>query len=103
MASLIENVLSIENQANEIIAKAQAESKNLEKTALAEIERVRQEIDAQTEQRIEAFRADTAKTHEATLAQEKQLAEEQMASLDRLEPGLAQKLAGPIAAKLREH
>lgn len=102
MASLIEDVLSIENQANEIVAKAHAESKNLEKTALTEIERVRQEIDAQTAQRVEAFRADALKRNQEALAAEKQEAARHIASLDRLDAGLVQKLSGMVVTKFRE-
>ena len=97
MASLIENILSIENQANEIVAKAHAESKALEKGALAEIQRVRQEIDAQTEQRIEAFRKDAEQKHQATLAAEKEEAARRLAGSIGWIPRLSRNWPAPLS------
>ena len=101
MASLIEDVLSIESQANEILAKAQSDVKALEKPAQAEIERAALEIEERVAQRVETYRREAEHKHLAALAAEKQESAGRLSSLDRLDAGLVEKLSGLVVAEFR--
>ena len=101
MASLIEDVLSIESQANEIIAKAQSDAKALEKSAHVQIEQAAREIEARTAQRVEAYRRDAEQKHLAALAAEKEESARRLSALDRLDARLVEKLSGLVVAEFR--
>lgn len=101
MASLIEDVLSIESQANDIVAKAQSDAKALEKSVQTDIDRVAAEIEARTAQRVETYRRDAEQKHQAALAAEKQESAHRLAALERLDPGLVEKLSALILTEFR--
>ncbi|MCX5768932.1 MAG: hypothetical protein NTZ09_01465 [Candidatus Hydrogenedentes bacterium] len=102
MVSLIEDVLSIESQANQILAKAQSDAKAVEKSALTEIERAARDIDERVAQRVETYRRDAELKHQAAIAAEKEGSAARLASLDRLDAGLADKLSGLVVAEFRK-
>jgi len=101
MASLIEDVLSIESQANQILAKAQSDAKALEKSALADIKRAAVEIEERVAQRVETYRREAEQKHQAALAAEKQESARRLSSLDRLDARLVEKLSGLVVAEFR--
>ncbi|HUW61464.1 MAG TPA: hypothetical protein VMZ06_10695 [Candidatus Bathyarchaeia archaeon] len=102
MASLIEDVLSIESQANDIIAKAHSDAKALDKSAQAQIEQVASEIQARTAQRGEAYRREAEQKHQAALAAEKKESARRLSSLDGLDARLIEKLSGLVVAEFRK-
>jgi vacuolar-type H+-ATPase subunit E/Vma4 len=102
MASLIEDVLSIESRANEVVAKAHSDAKALDKSALAQIEQAVAEIEARTAQRVEAYRRDAEQKHQAALAAEKQESARRLSLLDRLDAPLVDKLSGLVVAEFRK-
>jgi vacuolar-type H+-ATPase subunit E/Vma4 len=102
MASLIEDVLSIESRANEIIAKAHSDAKALDKSAQAQIEQAARDIEARTAQRVEAYRCDAEQKHQAALAAEKEESARRLSLLDRLDARLIEKLSGLVVAEFRK-
>ncbi len=101
MASLIEDVLSIESRANDIIIKAHADAKNLEKSAQAEIDRAVAEIEARTAQRVEAYRRDAEEKQKAALAAEKADLACRTSVLERMDPAHIERMAGLVVAEFR--
>jgi len=101
MASLIEDVLSIENQANEIVSKAQEEARSIEKSAEAEIDRIRAEIDDEVDGRIAAYRRDAEQKQSEALEKEKAEAATRLSELDRLDQALMEKLSGMVVKEFR--
>ena len=69
--SLIENVLTLEAQANQVVESARAEAKRLEAEAEKRIAEARAEVGAAVDRRVAAFRADA----EARVAGELQSAD----------------------------
>ncbi len=93
--SLIENVLSLETQANQVVEAAKAEAKRLEAAAEEQVAAARAEVAASVERRTAAFRADA----EAKVAQELQKADEEYrAARVRLDQIPAEKIAGQVKA-----
>jgi len=103
MASLIEDILSIESRANEIVAKAHSDGKALEKTSLAEIDRAAREIEARTAQRVDAYRREAEQKHQAALAAAKEESARRLSALDRLDAARVEKLSDMVVAEFRRH
>jgi len=68
MASLIDNVISLEEEADGIIEAAQTRSKSILSSVDDELKRYREELTAQLEARLAEFRAETEKRFEDALA-----------------------------------
>ena len=63
MATLVDDIVALEREAEGIITQAQAEAKQLEEAARSEIASFRQEIARQVDQRVAAFRGEMEKRH----------------------------------------
>jgi F0F1-type ATP synthase membrane subunit b/b' len=93
--SLIENVLSLETQANQVVESAKAEAQRMEASAEEQAAAARAEVAASVERRTAAFRADA----EAKVAQElKKADEEHSAARARLDQIPAERIAGQVKA-----
>ncbi len=68
MPSLIDNVISLEQEADGIIEAAQARSKSILASVDDELKRYREELTAQLEARLAEFRTGTEKRFEDALA-----------------------------------
>ena len=75
MAPLVEDVVSLEKEADAIVAQARAEAKELEKLAVAEAEAYRQKRAEETDRKISAFQKEAEEKHQRSVAEtEKDLA-----------------------------
>jgi hypothetical protein len=63
MATLVETVVSLENEANAIVAQAHAEAKELESSTAAELEAYRQKVAQATEQKVLAVQGEMEEKH----------------------------------------
>jgi len=63
MATLVDDIVALEREADGIIAEAHAEAKQLGKAAHSEIASFRQEIAREVEERVAAFRGEMEKKH----------------------------------------
>jgi hypothetical protein len=74
--ALVENIVSLENEADSIVAQARAEAKEIEQSAVAEVEAYRRQLAEETEQKISAFQGETEEKHKNSIAEaEKELAQ----------------------------
>ena len=74
--ALVENIVSLENEADSIVAQARAEAKELEQSAIAEVEAYRRQLAEETDQKISAFQGETEERHKHSIAEaEKELAQ----------------------------
>ena len=74
--ALVENILSLENEADSIVAQARAEAKEIEQSAIVEVEAYRHQLAEETEQKISAFQRETEEKHKHSIAEaEKELAQ----------------------------
>jgi len=101
MASLVEDILSIEKQADQIVADSRAEAVAIEKRAEAEIESIRRNLATETDARIEAYRREA----EARCAQDAitidREARAMLAAVDGIADNLIGKQAERIVARFR--
>lgn len=102
MASLIEQALSLEKTADEIVANAHAEAKAEEKKAEKEIEQMRAELQAEVGERIAAFRKEAQNRHEQHVAQAGQAAQEAAEAVEGIAEDAIQQQVARIVARFRE-
>lgn len=69
MATLIEEIVSLEKEADTIVANARAEAKEIEKSAIAEAERYRRRLAEETKLKISVFQRETEEKHELSIAE----------------------------------
>jgi len=102
MASLIENILSLEKTADEIVANTHIEAKAEEKKAATEIEAIRRDVEARIESRIVAFRQEAEAEHQQDVADAERASAEALAGLDGINEGMIRKQADRIVTRFRE-
>ena len=74
--ALVENIVSLENEADSIVAQARVEAKEIEKSGIAEAEAYRRQLAEETDQKISAFPRETEERHKHSIAEaEKELAQ----------------------------
>ncbi len=102
MAPLVEDVVSLEKEADSIVARARAEAKESEKIAVAEAEAYRQKLAEETDQRISAFQKEMEERHRGGLADaEKDLARA-LDAVDRIPGKVLEEQVNKIVTKFGE-
>ena len=71
MSNLIQNILTLEDKAEEVLASAHAEAEATAKEAKAQIQAIQEEVAAGVEKRVAAFREDAERRHGQELEEEK--------------------------------
>jgi F0F1-type ATP synthase membrane subunit b/b' len=84
MESLVQNILSLENQANDLLEKARADAREHEKSAADKIAEIQQEISAQVESRVADFRAKAEQQHQEDVAQAQAESQRALAAVDHI-------------------
>ncbi|MHB8110369.1 MAG: hypothetical protein ACYDHW_10095 [Syntrophorhabdaceae bacterium] len=84
MASLVDNVISLEKEADVIVEQARANSKSISKESENEIARYRDEQAVQLEIRLNQFRTDVERRYEDSLAKIVQEKTEKLSALKKL-------------------
>lgn len=102
MSSLIENVLTLEREANDLVAVAQRQAQQFDKDTASQMEGVRNELAAATDQRVEAFRHEAETRHERGLEQAEREHQEAAAALDAIGAPQVQRCAEQVVAKFHE-
>ncbi len=84
MAALVENIVSLENEANAMLAQARSEAKEIEKSGVAEAEAYRRKLAEETDQKVLAFQREMEERHKGAVAEmEKELAQA-LAAMDQI-------------------
>jgi len=102
MNALIDTILAVENDATQLLEKARAEAKTLEKKAESEIAALQEEINAKVAQQVTAFRETAERRHADDAAKEKQAAQDALAALERIPGAVVSKQVDMIVARFRE-
>ncbi len=75
MATLVESIVSLETEADSVVARARAEANEMEKSAILEVEAYRRRLAEETDQKVRAFQEEAEEKHKRSLAEmEKDLA-----------------------------
>lgn len=101
MASLIENVLSLEQEADAIIAAAHAEARQIEERAEMELRARRETLEAEAAARLAAFREEAVARHREELAKAEQEAESAAASVRNLDKQALERQADKVVGRFK--
>jgi hypothetical protein len=69
MAALVEDVVSLEKEADAVVAQARTEAKELEKLAVAEAEAYRRKLAEETDQKILIFQKEMEEKYQGSVAE----------------------------------
>ena len=102
MAPLVEDVVSLEKEADAIVAQARAEAKELEKLAIAEAEAYRRKRTEETDQKVLTFQKEMEEKHQSSVAEtEKDLARD-LSAIDEIPGHTLKEQINKIVAKFGE-
>lgn len=102
MAALIEDVVSLEKEADAIVAQARAEAKALEKIAVAEAEAYRRKLADETNRKISAFQRETEAKYEHSVAETGKDLNQALNAIDEIPGHTLKEQIDKIVAKLGE-
>jgi predicted outer membrane protein len=75
MANLVEDIVTLESEADSIVAQARTAAKEVEASGVAEVEAYRQKLEEETHQKVLIFQKETEEKHQRLAAElEKDLA-----------------------------
>jgi hypothetical protein len=102
MANLVEDVVSLEKEADVIVAQARGEAKELEKLAIAEAEAYRRKLAEETDQKVLAFKKEMEEKHKGSVAEMEKKLDQTLSSIDQLPDGRLREQIEKIVTKFRE-
>lgn len=102
MNSLIERVLSVEDEAADIIEKARTEAKELEKQVKACIVQIHNDSRIKMEERMATFRTEALRRHEEALANQEIRARKAVEAVKSIPDDLLKKHVEKIVNRFRE-
>ncbi len=102
MASLIENVVSLEQEADAVVAAAHAEAKEIEKRSVEELAARRAALESDAAARVEAFRQAAEARYAEELAEAEREFEAASSALRRLDAKAVERQADRVVARFGE-
>lgn len=102
MAALVEDVLSLEKEADMIVAQAYAEAKELERLAIAEAEAYRRRLVEETDQKVLAFQREMEEKHKGSVAETEKELVQALSSIDQLAESRLKEQIEKIVTRFRE-
>ena len=102
MANLVEDVVSLEKEADLIVAQARAEAKDLEKLAIAEAEAYRRKLTEETDQKVVAFQKEMEQKHKRAVAETEEDLARALKVIDQFAGNALKEQINKIVAKFGE-
>jgi vacuolar-type H+-ATPase subunit H len=102
MAALVEEVLSLEKEADEILTRARAEAKELEKLGLGEAEAYRRKLAEETDQKILSFRKETEEKYQGLIAEAEKNLSRALSAIDQIGSGTIKEQIDKIVIQFSE-
>jgi hypothetical protein len=102
MAALVEDVVSMEKEADAIVAQARVEVKELEKLAIAEAEVYRRKLAEETNQKILAFQKEMEEKHQRSLAEAEKDLTQALNAIDQIPDNALKEQMSKIVTKFGE-
>lgn len=84
MVTLVEKIVSLENEADSIVAAAHDKARELEKAAMAEVDAYRRKLSDEMEAKISSFQKDMEAKHKASAAEAEQELARAIGTVDRI-------------------
>ena len=100
--ALVENILSLENEADSIVAQARVEAKEIEQSAIVEVEAYRRQLAEETEQKISAFQRETEEKHQLFVAEARKELDRTLDAMDQIAGGVLREQINRIVARFSE-
>jgi hypothetical protein len=82
--ALVENILSLENEADSVVAQARAEAKEMEKAAVLEAEAYRRKLSEETDQKVLAFQREMEDRHNRSVAEVEEELDQALNAIDQI-------------------
>ncbi|MBP1700077.1 MAG: hypothetical protein H6Q41_5265 [Deltaproteobacteria bacterium] len=102
MAALVEDVVSLEKEADAIVAQARVEAKELEKLAIAEAEAYRRKRTEETDQKILVFQKEMEEKHQRSLAEAEKDLTQALNAIDQIPDNALKEQMSKIVTKFGE-
>lgn len=102
MPALIDNILSLEQQANDIVAKAQADAKAVTARAESDIADARKRLSAETDARLSAYAQEANERQARELADVETELRASLAAIDGISPSTIQQFAARVAEAFQQ-
>lgn len=102
MASLIENVVSLEVQAGKTVEAAHAQAKEIENGVKSELRRHQAALEEDTTRRVEAFRAEAEVRYQEELEKAKRDFEKACSRIEGLDDARIRRQVDRVLARFRE-
>ena len=102
MAALVENIVSLEKEADMIVAQASAEAKEMEKSAIAEAEAYRQRLAEETDKKVIAFQKEMEEKHQRSVAENEKDLVQALKAIDQIAGGALKQQIAKIVTKFGE-
>lgn len=84
MATLVEDIVSLENEADFIVAHARAEAKEIERSAVLESEAYRRKLAEETDQKVMAFQREMEERHKRSVAETERDLVQKLNAIDQI-------------------
>ncbi len=100
--ALVENILSLENEADRIVAEAHAEAEEMEKAALLEAEAYRRKLAEETDKKVLAFQKEAEEKHQRSVADVQKELARALTAVDQIESAVLKRQVDRIITKFSE-
>jgi F0F1-type ATP synthase membrane subunit b/b' len=102
MNTLVENIVSLENEADSVVTKARVEAQELEKSAAADIEAYRRKLSEDMEAKVSAFQKQMEEKHKASVVAAEAELVRSLGAVDRIADDVLRKQIDRIVNKFSE-
>jgi F0F1-type ATP synthase membrane subunit b/b' len=102
MVTLVENIVSLENEADSIVDSARKEAQELEKSAMADAETYRRKLSVDTDEKISLFRKEMEEKHKASVVEAEAELVRALGAVDQIAEDVLRKQIDRIVNKFSE-
>jgi F0F1-type ATP synthase membrane subunit b/b' len=102
MVTLVENIMSLENEADSIVDSARKEAQELEKSAIADVEAYRRKLSVDTDEKISLFQKEMEEKHKASVVEAEAELVRALGAVDQIAEDVLRKQIDRIVNKFSE-
>jgi hypothetical protein len=102
MVTLVEKIVSLENEADSIVAAAHDKARELEKSAIADVEAYRRKLSEDMEAKISSFQIEMEAKHKASAAEAEEELVRALGAIDQIADDVLGKQIARIVNKFSE-
>ena len=103
MITLVEKIVSLENEADSVVAEAHTEAHELEKSAAADIEAYRRKLSKDTEEKVSLFQKQMEEKHKASVVEAEQELVRALGAVDQVADDVLREQIDRIVNKFSEN